>query len=212
MKEIIEFLIASGKLKKMPRTGWVWRGVKNPETIAEHTFRVAIMSWVLAKEGGEKLNLVKIIKMALAHDLCEVYAGDITPYWGLLSKDPKKRRKELQAWVRLPRAEKEKRAKVKFEREKKSLEKLVKKLSPDLRKEIMESWLDYEKMRTREGRFVKQVDKIETLLQAKEYWDDGNNSFVCAWWEEIDEFVDDPVLLKFLKELGRDDRVCKLKK
>lgn len=211
MKSLLNFLIEIGKLKKMPRTGWIWLGVKNPETIAQHAFRVAIMSWILAREVEPKLNLGKIIKNSLVHDLCEVYAGDMTPYWGLLPQDAKKRRKTLKRWIRLTKKEKEKRDKIKFEKEKKSLQKLIKKLDRKLKKEIMDNWLDYEKLVSREGRFVKQVDKIETLLQAKEYWKDTKSSPVFGWWEEISELVDNPVLLEFLEEVKKQNRGVDLK-
>lgn len=206
MKGILNFLIEVGKLKKIPRTGFVWLGVKNPETIAQHSFRVAIMNWVLAEEVKPKLNLGKVIKISLVHDLCEIYAGDMTPYWGLLPEDSKERRKILKRWVRLPQKIKEKRDKEKFVKEKKSLEKLIKKLEPKLKKEIMDCWLDYERLSSREGRFVKQGDKIETLLQAKEYWKSDRNSPVFGWWEEIHELVDEPVLLEFLKEIKKEKR------
>jgi len=206
MKDILNFLIEVGKLKKIPRTGFVWLGVKNPETIAQHSFRVAIMNWVLAEEVRPKLNLEKIIKISLIHDLGEIYAGDMTPYWGLLPKDSKKRREILKRWVRLPQKIKEKRDKEKFVKEKKSLEKLIKKLEPKFKKEIMDYWLDYERLDSREGRFVKQGDKIETLLQAKEYWQSDRNSPVFGWWEEVYELVDEPVLLEFLREIKKEKR------
>ena len=49
MRDILNFLIEVGKLKKLPRTGFVWLGIKNPETIAQHAFRVAILNWILGK-------------------------------------------------------------------------------------------------------------------------------------------------------------------
>ena len=61
MDEIIKFFIEIGKLKGMPRRGWVIREVKNPESIAEHIFRVAIMSWVLADRKDKKLKIEKIL-------------------------------------------------------------------------------------------------------------------------------------------------------
>ena len=73
MEQLLNFLIEIGKLKKMTRRGWELRGIKNPETIASHTFRMAIMTWLLGEK--KKLNLNKILKMSLIHDLCEVYAG-----------------------------------------------------------------------------------------------------------------------------------------
>ena len=106
MDKIIKFFSEIGKLKLIPRRGWVIRDVKNPESIAEHTFRVAIMAWVLADRKNSKLNLEKLIKMALIHDLCEVYSGDITPYDSILPKDKKKRQELLKTWPRFSNEEK----------------------------------------------------------------------------------------------------------
>ena len=80
----------------MPRTGFVWLGIKNPETIAQHTYRVAIMNWILGRKTKPQLNIGRVIKMSLVHDLCEVYAGDMTPYWGLLPRDKEKEKKFLR--------------------------------------------------------------------------------------------------------------------
>mgnify|MGYP001568527532 CR=1 FL=1 len=76
MKNILNFLIEANKLKEMPRTGWILMGLKNPETVADHTFRMVILSWFLARK--KKLNIKRAILIALFHDLCEVHAGDIT--------------------------------------------------------------------------------------------------------------------------------------
>lgn len=206
MKNILNFLIEVGKLKKMPRTGFVWLGIKKPETIAQHSFRVAIMNWILGDKVRPKLNLEKVIKISLIHDLCEVYAGDMTPYWGLLPKDSKKRKEILKKWIRLPKKIKGERDKEKFKKEKKSLEKLIKNLEPRLKKEIMDYWLDYERFGSREGRFVRQGDKIETLLQAKEYWKSDKSSPVFGWWEEVEELVDNSILFKFLEEVERKSK------
>ena len=199
MKEKLNFLIKINKLKETPRTGWVLRNVKNPETIAEHIFRVAIASWILSAKRG--LNVKRAIKVALSHDLCEVYAGDVTPffYYINLPKDKKKRKEVLKKWVRLSKKEKEKRGKKKFEKEKKGLLRLIKNLKPKLRRDIFSNWFDYEKGVSKEGRFVKQVDKIETLIQAVEYFGSGKDTPVVGWWEEIEEITEDALLLDFLK-------------
>ena len=77
MKDIIELLHMIGKLKELKRTGWVLRKVPNPESVADHTFRVLIMALLLA----DKLNLDKnkCVQMALIHDISESITGDITP-------------------------------------------------------------------------------------------------------------------------------------
>jgi len=187
----------------MPRTGWVWLGVKKPETIAEHIFRVAMMNWILADRVRPKLNLKKIIKISLVHDLCEAYAGDMTPYWKILPKDKEKRIEILKRWIRIPRKEKEKLSKEKINLEKKSLLKLIKFLPTKTRDDIFSSWHDYEKGFSREGRFVKQGDKIETLLQSIEYFGIKKDTPVLGWWEEAEELVEEPVLLEFLKVIQK---------
>lgn len=199
MKNILNFLLKVDKLKKMPRTGWILREIRNPETIAEHTFRMTIAAWLLAEKKG--LDIEKTIKNALVHDLCEVYAGDVTPffYYINLPKDKIKRKKMLMKWVRLSKQEKEKKGKKKYEIEKKSLLKLIKPLKPELRKKILSSWLDFEEGITNEGKFVRPVDKIETLIQAIEYFGNKEDTPVASWWEEVEELVDEPLFLNFLK-------------
>ena len=65
------------RLKRMNRTGWVMRGIPNPESIAEHSFRAALLGYFLAKDRG--LNVEKVAGMLLIHDLAESLIGDITP-------------------------------------------------------------------------------------------------------------------------------------
>lgn len=179
------------------------RQVKNPETIGQHIFRVALMNWFLAERVKPRLNLEKVIKLSLAHDLCEVYAGDATPYRGLISNEPRERRETLKRWRRLSLKEKQGRAQKKFEREKKALEKLTKKLDPSIRREIEGLWLDYEDLLSREGRFVKQGDKAETLLQALEYFFPKDKAMAVAWWEDAEDLIDHPVIRDFLGEVEK---------
>jgi 5'-deoxynucleotidase YfbR-like HD superfamily hydrolase len=199
MKELLNFFIEIGKLKKKKRKGWMLRGVEDPETIASHTFRMAIISWLLGRQ--KKLNINKILRMSLIHDLCEVYAGDTTPYDRLLHRDKKQWKQIISKWPRLSKREKEKSFLEKYKKETEALEKLILKLSPDSKKEIRNLWADYEKGLTREGRFVRQVDRVENLLQALEYWKKNKQFAIEPWWIQIEELVDDPTLLEFLKTL-----------
>lgn len=197
MKEILNFLIEIGKLKKIPRKGWVLRSIKNPETIASHTFRMAVMAWLLGEKKA--LNLNKIIKMSLIHDICEVYAGDTTPYDKLLLNGAKK--EIIQKWPRFLKKEKEKMFREKQQKENKALKKLISKLSSSSKKEIEGLWADYEHGLTKEGKFVKQLDRVENLLQALEYWKESKKFAIWPWWVQIEELVDDPILLEFNKFL-----------
>jgi len=202
MDKVLHFLIEVGKLKKMPRRGWVLRKIKNPETIAAHTFRMVIMAWVLGQ--NKKINLTKVIKTALIHDLCEVYAGDTTPYDKILAKNKKELKELMSKWPRFSKKEKEKNFKEKYKKEYKSLKKLVSGLSPKLKKEIKTLWVDYEKGLTPEGKFVRQLDRVENLLQALEYWKEKKSFAIEPWWVQIEELVDDSVLLEFLEVLEKN--------
>jgi len=202
MEKILNFLIEVGKLKRLPRRGWVIRGIKNPETIAAHTFRMAVMSWLLGRK--KKLDINKVIKMSLIHDLCEVYAGDTTPFDSKFFSKNKKQWKEItKKWPRFSKKEKEENFKRKYKKENKALKKLILNLSPALKKEIIHLWVDYEKGLKKEGKFVHQLDRIENLLQALEYWKKGKQFAIEPWWIQIEELVDDPALLEFMKVLDK---------
>jgi len=199
MKDILNFLIEVGKLKRKPRKGWLVHQIKNSETTAEHIFRTAIIAWVLGKK--KRLNLERVIKIALAHDLCEVYAPDLTPYDPLLPKDKKKIAEVLKKWPKFTTSLKIKKYNNKYKTECRALEKLTSKLSPDLKTEIKNLWLDFENGLTKEGRFVKQVDKVENLLQGMEYWKKHGRIQHRLWMRWIKEILDDPVLLELIRTI-----------
>lgn len=200
MKELVDFFHEIEKLKRKSRRGWVINNIKNPESIAEHIFRATIMAWILAKKKGG-LNIEKIIKMALIHDLCKIYGGDETPYDSILPRAGKKRRELMKTWPRFTDSKRKKLAQDKYKREKKCLEKLTSKLAPDLKKEIRNLWLDYEKGLTSEGRFFRQTDRIENFLQSMEYWKKYKKPPQRPWWLWAREFFDDPLLLEFIREM-----------
>jgi|SRR3989344_848612 len=202
MENLLNFFTEIGKLKKMPRRGWVIRNVKNPESIAEHTFRVTIMAWFLGDKKNSNFNIEKIIKMALIHDLCEVYAGDITPYDSILTKDNKKLQQLVKTWPRFSEKKKKKLVEQKYKKEKEGLDKLIKNLSPDLKNEVKSLWLDYESGSSKEGRFFKQTDRIESFLQAMEYWEKDKTVPQKPWWDQARELFDDPILLNLVEKMG----------
>lgn len=208
-KNFVKFLTETSKLTKTPRTGWVLRKVKNPETIGDHVFRMTLLNWFLAKE--ENFDQKKVIKAALFHELCEVYAGDLTPYFWILKKEKKPKLEIFKKWILLSQKEKEKTAKKKFEIEKKSLEKLIKTLPSQLNSEIFSIWLAYEKGILKEGKFVKQADQIETLIQAIEYFGTKKGSLAEAWWHEMEEVIEHPLLHEFLKVIEKKFYLKKIK-
>jgi len=203
MKNLVKFFHHVGRLKRMPRRGWVINDIKKGESIAEHIFRASLMAWVLgsARKG---LNIERILKMALMHDICEIYSGDITPYDSVLPRNGKARRKLMRTWPRLTKAQKFKISREKHKKEEEGLNKLINDLPSAIKKEMKNLWMDYEKGLTPEGRFFKQTDRLENFLQALEYWKKYKKPPQGPWWEWAREFFDDPYLLEFIEEMAQE--------
>jgi len=125
------------------RTGWVKREVQAPESIADHMYRMSIMS-LLAQ--GTQYDYIKCIKLAIIHDIAECIVGDITPTCGVSDED-------------------------KFNLESQGITKLKEMIgSNTLAGDDIESlWNEYERGKTPEASLVKDFDKLEMILQAHEY-------------------------------------------
>ncbi|KAF3777499.1 HD domain-containing protein 2 [Nymphaea thermarum] len=147
----IDFLSLCHRLKITKRTGWVRRGIENPESISDHMYRMGIMALITADIPG--VNRDRCIKLAIVHDIAEggishafdAIVGDIAPSDGI------------------PKAEKSR-------REREALEHMCKLLGGGPRaEELSELWMEYEENLTLEAKLVKDFDKIEMILQALEY-------------------------------------------
>ena len=76
--ELVRFLHEVGSLKLVPRAGWLKLGIKNPESVAEHSFRTAIIAFIIAFKETNNLNIAfKAATAALFHDLHEARTMDI---------------------------------------------------------------------------------------------------------------------------------------
>ncbi len=206
MKGILNLLKKVGTLKEKPRRGWVIHGIDNPETTAEHIFHTTFLVWIIGKR--KDIDLERAIKMALIHDICEVYAPDITPSDTKgLSEENIERNEILHEKLNkgYPTTEQRK----KMETIKKNLEndamgKLLEGTEGDLEKEVWDLWNEYEGMVTPESKFVKQVDRIINLFQGLEYHKEYENIEYELWIKRAKEVIDDPDLLKLLEEIERD--------
>jgi len=201
MKKIFSFLKAVEKLKEMPQKGLVLMGVRNPETVADHIFFTMLSVWLLAKE--KNIFSGNLLKASLFHDLGEVYAGDQTPffYWDGLDIKQKEDRKILLKGICLSLKEKKRRAFLKFKKEKESLLKLISFLPPSPKTEVFSFWLAFAR-----GKFpfVKQVDRLETLLQSIFYLGTSPQKAGTSWLEGTKEIVHDPFLLDFLAVIKKN--------
>ncbi|MDO8583293.1 MAG: HD domain-containing protein [bacterium] len=193
-KAQFNFFELVSKLSEVKRQGWVDLGIENPESVAEHSYQVTLMSTVEAQRRG--LNVQRTSMMALIHDLSEIYAGDITPYQHL----PEPQRSEAMLHWTAPSEE----AIVdKHKKEEDALRKITQRLPLEFRTSILELWQEYNEGQTPEAKLVHQMDHIQRLLQAKKYRDQ-EESF------SIDSFIqhamasDDPEVKRLAKKIQKE--------
>jgi len=139
-RNIIKFLEIAGILKRTPRTGWVDVGVYQPESVADHTFRTAFLCMIYA--DIKDLDPLKLLRMALIHDLPEAIMGDLMPS--------------------------QKTAETK-EKEETVIHQILSLLPETQRENYLAVWNEYQEGKTKESKAVRQLEKIEMALQAKEY-------------------------------------------
>ncbi len=147
-KQFIEFQEKIGDLKHLRRTGWIVRGVPMAETVASHSWRMALMA--IQKEA--ELNSIgvdvnHVIEMCLLHDVAEAIVGDIIPehYQATTTKISKEEKKILET---------------------KAINNLSKEYDFPKLKILFN---EYEEQKTLESHVVKNLDKLDMILQAYEY-------------------------------------------
>jgi putative hydrolase of HD superfamily len=206
---LLDFLLEVGELKGKKRRGWEFHKIKNSETTAEHIYHLAFLVWIFGRK--KRFNLNKAIKMAMIHDLCEIYSPDFTSFDAvavkekgkitmkdILSLKPKEgrptniQRKRLEKFKRIL--------------ETKAMKRILKNLPPEFKKEIMNLWMEYENKTTPEGIFVRQTDRVINLLQGLIYWKKYGRIKHKLWVRRIKEVIDDPELLKLIKVI--EEKFC----
>jgi putative hydrolase of HD superfamily len=153
-EKLLEFFGLVGKLKETKRTGWINRKIPNAESVADHCFRMAIIAMLLAKKA--KVNQNRAVKMAIVHDLAEAITGDI----------PRDRIDDYGNSVGIKPNYSDKQ---KHEAEEKALLEMVKLLDKKNSKEIISLGKEYKQRKTKLSCFVKELDRLELMLQALEY-------------------------------------------
>ncbi len=202
---LLDFARTVGRLKALPRQGWVDRNVSNPESVADHTYRAVMLAWTLGHAAG--LDTDRLVKMMLVHDLAEARVGDATPYAALLDSNGGSeavwRWRELLSAEQLAAAKREKHA-----RELAALDAIVGELPGALAAELRELALDYVDRGSAEGQFAAQIDKIEALLQAIEYLEAGQQSDVESFLTSVRDEVTHPVLVAFVEALSTQAKLA----
>jgi putative hydrolase of HD superfamily len=156
---ILQLLLHANQLKRIPRTGWMMRGVSDVESVSDHTFGVAFISLVLAQLMDRSVNTAKLLSMALLHDLPEAVLSDIpSPALRHMSLDVKRAAEE------------------------EVLKTLVDKLPQ--RETWQAWWCDFEERASVEARIVHDADRIEMLIQAFVYEETTGNRWLEEFWAE----------------------------
>src|SRR3989344_2717716 len=172
----LEFLKLVGKSKRIPRTGWVREKVKNPESIAEHSFRVGVIAMILADDL--LVNKEKVMKMALLHDLGETFTGDIV-------------------WTRGDVVD----IKIRDQKEKEELKNLIKFFNTiDKGEEFIKIFKEMLLADSEEARIFWQIDKLEMAIQAFEYEEEQGES-LDEFFKNADLFVMEPLLKSILNKI-----------
>src|SRR5215207_3712950 len=134
---ILTFLRAAEGLKTVTRTGWTSTG--QPESVAEHSWRLALMAMLLYGRRPD-IDLARLLKICLIHDLGEAIRGDVP-------------------------APAQKAGTDKANQERADLLQLTESLPLTLQEDIIELWDEYETAESHEAKLAKGLDKLETILQ-----------------------------------------------
>lgn len=139
MEDITKFFFELGQLKRVKRSGWWLAGIKDPESVAEHSFRAVIIGRIIAEL--ENANKDKVTMMLLFHDVPEARINDT--------------HKVGARYVN--------KAEIKV------LEEQITRLPESIGKEIIDNFKEMDQNKTKEASIAKDADLLECAFQAKEY-------------------------------------------
>jgi putative hydrolase of HD superfamily len=140
-KDIAKFLYEMGQLKRVKRSGWWIAGVKDPETVAEHSFRTAVIAYILAQLEGADPE--KVVSMALFHDMAEARTNDA--------------HRIVRRYVDWENVDK------------KAVGDQSRRLPDNIGKRITSLISEFEKAASLDARIVRDADLLECIVQAREY-------------------------------------------
>ena len=148
----VDFARLIGRLKTTPQTGWVRRGVPRYESVADHSWRVAALSFLL---NGD-VDVSKCLSLAVVHDMAEAVVGDIAPDDNVSKED--KQNREQQAMEKIVA----------------TLQKATTSATEEASesasaKQLHDLFHEYEQRESAEAIAVKDLDLLDMIVQADEY-------------------------------------------
>ncbi|MEM7792764.1 MAG: HD domain-containing protein [Verrucomicrobiota bacterium] len=140
MKEIegiLDFIVEVEKLKSVTRKTKPI-GLERYENSAEHSWHVSLLALLLKDYANENIDIDKVIRMLLIHDLGEIDGGDKIIYSSEIDEQ-----KEIEA---------------------KGLRRLLSSLEDEKAAEYFDLWIEFEAGKTPESKYAKSIDRIPPLL------------------------------------------------
>ncbi|MBU4333194.1 MAG: HD domain-containing protein [Candidatus Omnitrophica bacterium] len=168
----INLFAEAGLLKKIKRSGWWVAGIKDPESVADHSFRCAIIAYYMAHL--ENVDPYKTLTMALFNDIHESRINDL--------------HKMGHYYIDFKEAEK------------KVFKDQVKDLDPRVKKEMETFRNEYDEQITKESIVARDADILECLLQAKEYYDNGHTK-AKKFFKKAPDYLKTKSAQKFWKQI-----------
>ncbi len=186
----IQFILESDRLKHILRQTYLLNSSRH-ENSAEHSWQLALMAMVLAEYSPEPLDLMRVLKMLLIHDLVEIDAGD-TYCYDKNANEQKLQREEIAA------------------------HRIYGLLPEDQAAEFLSLWREFERQDTAEARFAAALDRLMPMLhnyhtQGKSWLEHGitaemvkeRNRHIAAGapqlWTFAEALIQDAVEKGFLK-------------
>jgi putative hydrolases of HD superfamily len=145
IKQILEVIKLGEKLKRELRHSWLSDG--RMESVAEHTWRVSLMAILIEKQLDQPVNMEKLLKMIVLHDLVEAKAGDI-PAFETMDNDERKR--------------------IKQESEMLAIKEIGEMLPIETGSSVNDLWVEFEEQSTYEAKVANALDKLEAQIQHNE--------------------------------------------
>ncbi|WP_420154005.1 HD domain-containing protein, partial [Siphonobacter sp.] len=135
----LSFIQEIDKLKYIQRKTRLFNSDRH-ENDAEHSWHLALMAMVLAEHANEPVDVSKVIKMLLIHDIVEIDSGDVFLFDTLLNHDDAtaEHKAALRIFGLLPEEQS---------------------------KEFLTIWEEFEARETPESRFAHAIDRFEPVLQ-----------------------------------------------
>jgi putative hydrolase of HD superfamily len=169
----------ASELKCEERKGWQKIVEGRVESVADHSFAVALLGLYEGERRG--YDLERILKLALIHDLEEAIMGDLTP--------------QDKARLGPTRVEKAREG---------AIRELLMKLPGKSRASYLKLWTDLKERRSKEARLVHELDKVEMAFQAHKYGERTGQRKMRDFYESATRETNDPILKRALATIVKN--------